>query len=135
MFLDRLMAFFRNKDPHTLTATEAATALLAPVNRELWVVTARADSRAGGLIATFVNSASTVPELPRVVVGVARQHHTWELIEGSGAFALNLLGTEHLPWVWRFGLQSGRDHDKLEGLKTQFGVTGSGWPRGVLTTR
>jgi len=104
---------------------EAPIALLAPRNRELWVVTARAGSRTGGLIATFVNSASIVPELPRVLIGVARQHYTWELIEASDAFALNLLGTENLPWIRRFGLQSGRDFDKLAGVKTESSVTGS----------
>jgi flavin reductase (DIM6/NTAB) family NADH-FMN oxidoreductase RutF len=38
---------------------------------------------------------------------------------------LHLVGEEQLDWVWRFGLQSGRDHDKLSGLVTRPGASGS----------
>lgn len=109
-----------------------AATVFAQLDRELWVVTAQAGSRRGGLIATFVNQASIVPELPRVVVGIAKHHHTWELIEASGAFALHLLGENHLDLVWRFGLGSGRDHDKLAGLAVRTGATGSPLLRDAL---
>jgi len=91
----------------------------------LWVVTAAAGQRRGGLIATFVSRASLVPDLPRVVVGIARQHHTWELIEVSRCFALHLFDEAHLDWVARFALGSGRDRDKLAGLSVTHGQTGS----------
>src|SRR3712207_6985322 len=58
----------------------------------------RSGGRRGGLIATFVNQASITPRYPRVVVGLARQHHTWELVEAAGSFVLHLLGEEHLDW-------------------------------------
>ncbi len=103
----------------------AVAAVLGQLDRELWLVTAAAGPRRGGLIATFVSSASIVPELPRMLVGIARQHHTWELIEASNAFALHLLGEEHIDWVWRFGLESGRDTGKLAGLATRPGTTGA----------
>jgi flavin reductase (DIM6/NTAB) family NADH-FMN oxidoreductase RutF len=102
-----------------------AASLFAKTDRELWLLTAAAGERRGGLIATFVSQASIVPDLPRVVVGLAKQHQTWQLVEASGAFALHLLGEEHLAWVWRFGLCSGRDIDKLEGLPMTTGATGS----------
>ena len=66
-----------------------------------------------------------MPELPRVVVGMARHHHTWELVEASGAFALHLIDERQLEWVWRFGLQTGRQMDKLDGLAVGEAVTGS----------
>jgi flavin reductase (DIM6/NTAB) family NADH-FMN oxidoreductase RutF len=103
----------------------AASTLFAWVDRELWLVTAQAGGRRGGLIATFVNQASIVPELPRVVVGLAKQHQTWGLVEASGAFALHLIGEQHLDWVWRFGLESGRDADKFRGLAPHAEATGS----------
>jgi flavin reductase (DIM6/NTAB) family NADH-FMN oxidoreductase RutF len=99
--------------------------LFAGLDRELWLVTAAASAGRGGLIATFVSQASIVPDLPRVLVGIARQHFTWQLIEQTGAFALHLLGEEHLPWVYRFGLRSGRQSDKLAGMSTRTGKTGS----------
>jgi flavin reductase (DIM6/NTAB) family NADH-FMN oxidoreductase RutF len=99
--------------------------VFATIDRELWLVTARAGFRRGGLLATFVNQASIVPDLPRVLVGLARQHFTHELVEASGAFALHLLGEEHLEWAWRFGLESGQDVDKLAGLAHTDKATGS----------
>src|SRR5262249_16858587 len=95
------------------------------LDRELWVVTSTDGTNHGGLIATFVSPASIVPELPRVLVGIGRRHRTWELIEGSGAFALHLMGEEHLDWIVRFGLQSGRVVDKFAGVDHRPGRSGS----------
>jgi flavin reductase (DIM6/NTAB) family NADH-FMN oxidoreductase RutF len=101
------------------------TDVFAQLDRELWLLTAAADGRRGGLIATFVNQASIVPDLPRVIVGLAKQHCTWGLVEAAGAFALHLLAEEQLDWVWRFGLLSGRDLDKLADMPARAGVTGA----------
>jgi flavin reductase (DIM6/NTAB) family NADH-FMN oxidoreductase RutF len=103
----------------------AASTLFAWLDREIWLVTAQDDTRRGGLIATFVNQATIVPEISRMLVGLAKQHHTWELVERSNAFALHLLGERHLDWVWRFGLATGRGTDKLAGLHARSIVTGS----------
>lgn len=100
-------------------------ALERALDRELWVVTATDGTHKGGLIATFVNTASIVPTMPRVVVGLSHRHRTWELVETSGAFALHLLPEEHLDWVVRFGLQSSRASDKFAGLNHAPGRSGS----------
>jgi flavin reductase (DIM6/NTAB) family NADH-FMN oxidoreductase RutF len=92
----------------------------------LWLVTSAQGGRRGGLIATFAVRASIVAALPRMVIGVAKQHHTWGLIEGSGRFALHLLRPNQLDLVWRFGLATGHQADKLEGLKAA--VTPGGQP-------
>jgi flavin reductase (DIM6/NTAB) family NADH-FMN oxidoreductase RutF len=105
--------------------TTAASTLFAWLDRELWLVTAQAGARRGGLIATFVSQASIVADLPRMLLGVAKQHYTWELIETSGAFALHLLSEDQLELVWSFGLDSGRNRDKLAGLECHAGKTGS----------
>jgi len=90
--------------------------ILRLLDREIWLVTAAHEHRRGGLIATFVSQASIVPESPRMLVGIAKQHHTHGLIEASRAFMLNLLDESHLDWVWRFGLESGHAGDKFEGM-------------------
>src|SRR5438552_135293 len=102
----------------------AASTLFAWLDQEVWLVTAQAADRRSGLIATFVNQASIVPDLPRVLVALSKQHFTWELVEASGAFALHLLAEEQIELVWRFGLESGRDTDKLAGLSVTTAVTG-----------
>jgi flavin reductase (DIM6/NTAB) family NADH-FMN oxidoreductase RutF len=99
--------------------------LFAWLDREVWLLTAAAGERRGGLIATFVSQASIVPDMPRMLVGLARQHHTRELVEESNAFALHLLGEQQLDWVWHFGLETGRGRDKLDGLRCQPMSTGS----------
>jgi flavin reductase (DIM6/NTAB) family NADH-FMN oxidoreductase RutF len=95
------------------------------LDRELWVVTARAGERCSGLVATYVSSVSLVPQLPRVTIAIAKHHFTHELIEAAGAFCMHLVDKETIDWVWRFGIPCGRDVDKLYGLSTTTAVSGS----------
>ncbi len=106
---------------------DVAQNVFARLDSAVWLVTAQAGDRRGGLIATFVLPASIVPDCPRVAVGLARQHFTWELVEASRCFALQLMSEEHIEWVWRFGLQSGRAADKFAGLSVV--TTALGNPR------
>jgi flavin reductase (DIM6/NTAB) family NADH-FMN oxidoreductase RutF len=95
------------------------------LDRELWLITARAGDQSSGLIATYVSRVSLVPSLPRVTVAIAKHHFTHELIEASNAFCMHLVDENTMDWVWRFGIPSGRDVDKLHGLGTSTGVSGS----------
>ena len=97
----------------------------AQLDPPLWLVTAADGDRRGGLIATTVTQASIVAEMPRQIITIDKRHNTHALIEGSGAFALHLIDETQLDLVWRFGLQSGRDVDKLAGLPFRTGATGS----------
>jgi flavin reductase (DIM6/NTAB) family NADH-FMN oxidoreductase RutF len=90
--------------------------VFALTDREVWLLAARHGSARAGLIATFVNQASIVPDAPRVVVGLAKQHHTWQAVDASRRFVLHLLAEDQIDLVWRFGLQSGREVDKWAGL-------------------
>ena len=93
-------------------------------SKRLWLVTSQAGSRRGGLIATFITRASLVPDVPRVVAGIAKHHYTSSIIQAGGAFVLHLVAEEHIEWVWRFGMQSGRNVDKFAGLSLEAGTTG-----------
>ena len=103
---------------------ENAFSILNYADRVLWLITAQHQERRGGLIATFVQTASIVPQLPRVVVGIAKHHHTWTLIEQSNRFAMHLLRERNIELVWRFGMQSGFAADKFSGLTTQTSPSG-----------
>jgi flavin reductase (DIM6/NTAB) family NADH-FMN oxidoreductase RutF len=102
------------------------------LDRELWVITARAGERCSGLVATYVSRVSLVPELLRVTVAIAKHHYTHELIEASGAFCMHLVSEEQVDWVWRFGISSGREIDKLRGLSTTTSAGGSPIVSGAL---
>ena len=104
---------------------KAISQLFQRIDREVWVVTAAHAGRRGGLVATFVAPSSIVPEMPRIIMGIAKTHETWKLIEGSGAFAAHLIEPAQAELVWRFGLTSSRDVDKFAGLEVDRAATGS----------
>lgn len=105
--------------------TKVGDVIAQHVDPLLWVVTAQAGPQRGGLIATFVQSVSIVPEDPRILIGIACHHHTWKLIDSSRAFALHLIAEDLLDWVVRFGLCSGWESDKFVGLAATAGACGS----------
>lgn len=104
---------------------ESAQSILAHLPYPIWVLTAAAGGRRGGLVATFVSRASIVEHMPRVCIGLSVRHHTTELVRHASACALHLLTEADVDWVWRFGLVSGRTTDKLAGVDFRAGSTGS----------
>jgi len=106
--------------PLNAETARAVAAVYDLYDPPLWLVTAAESaepgSRRGGCIATFVARASIVRELPRMVAGLARHHHTWRMIEASGRFTVHLLPGDGLDLVLRFGLTTGHDTDKFAGL-------------------
>jgi flavin reductase (DIM6/NTAB) family NADH-FMN oxidoreductase RutF len=107
------------QDVPSTMAGDVVAAVLHLYDPPLWLVTAAHGGHRGGLIATSVVRASIVTELPRMLVAIARHHHTWGLIEASGRFALHLLPESGLDAVWRFGLHSGHRQDKFAELPAQ----------------
>jgi len=95
------------------------------IDREIWIVTAAAGPRRGGLVATWVTRASLDPQAPLVMVGLAPNHYTTELVLAAGAFGLHLVSRDQLELVWQFALGSGRDRDKLAGIAVTAGETGA----------
>jgi flavin reductase (DIM6/NTAB) family NADH-FMN oxidoreductase RutF len=115
-----------------MSTADTVTSLINTLDPPLWLVTAAHGERHGGLIATNISGASIVPEMPRFVVGLARQHYTHELVEASDALTLHLFTAAQVEWVWRFGLTTGRQQDKLAGLAWSAGPTGSPILAGAL---
>jgi len=79
----------------------------------LWIITAQYGERCGGMVASFVMNASIVPDAPRVVIGIARQHFTHRLIKGSQSLALHLPARQGVDDVAHFGMQSANDSEKF----------------------
>ena len=106
--------------------------VLGLFDRTAWIITSSHGDRLGGLVATFVANASLVPALPRLVTGIARHHHTWDLIQRSRSFVAHLAGDEQCELFWRFGLGSGRDANKFADIAWRRGRTGSPVLEGTL---
>jgi flavin reductase (DIM6/NTAB) family NADH-FMN oxidoreductase RutF len=104
---------------------QSIASLLSKLNPELWVVTASNGQQHGGLIATFAVPASIVFTQPRMLLGIARHHHTWEIIEQSQRFALHLISEQQINWIQRFGAQSGHDVDKFASLDMEISDNGN----------
>jgi flavin reductase (DIM6/NTAB) family NADH-FMN oxidoreductase RutF len=98
---------------------DAVRDIFRRVVREVWVVTAAYQGRRGGSTVTWLSAASIDAALPTVLVGLAPNHHTAELVEASGEFAAHLLREDQVELAWRFASSSGRDHDKLAGLECE----------------
>ena len=104
-------------------------AKIAPIMGNLWaplaVVSSHWQGRDNAQLCLSIGGASIVPERPRVVTHIYKTNHSHEMIMGSCAFALNFPRADQLDWIDRFGMHSGRDGDKLEGLEYKTGETGS----------
>jgi flavin reductase (DIM6/NTAB) family NADH-FMN oxidoreductase RutF len=111
---------------------DAFSEVFDKLDREIWLITARAGDRRSGLIATYVSRISLVPTLPRVTIALAKHHFTHELIQASHAFCMHLLGEDQLDSVWRFGIPSGREIDKLRGMATSTSASASPILSGAL---
>ena len=94
-------------------------------NREVWVVTAGTPQRRGGLLATWILQASLDRASPVLVAGIAPNHFTRQLIDETGVFATHLLHQNQFDLALKFALGSGRNVDKLAGLRVSETETGS----------
>ncbi len=98
-------------------------------DHDLYVLTARHEGRDNGQIATWILPATLVADHPRIVAVLSPQNFTHSLITPTGRFAISMLCEEQYDLVPRFGLHSGRDGDKFDGVDIV--RTASGLP--VLT--
>jgi flavin reductase (DIM6/NTAB) family NADH-FMN oxidoreductase RutF len=105
--------------------TDARQQVMEMFDSSVWIITAADGNAKSGLVATFVNNASLVPALPRLAVGIAQHHYTWELIRRSRALAAHLIDERGVALAWRFGMASGRDVDKFDALVWTAGSSGS----------
>ncbi len=97
----------------------------ALVDPQLWLISSAFENLRSGLIATFVTKASIVPDCPRFVIGLARQHETCRLVEESGSCVLHLFSQDKCEWVEQFGVPTGSQIDKFAQVDIQTLKTGA----------
>ena len=102
---------------------------ISPMMSTLWsplaAVTTRWQGRDNAQVAVAIAAASIVPDHPRITVQLYKTNLTHDMVVSSGILALNFLKTDQLDIIGDFGLVSGRDKDKLQGVVTTSGESGS----------
>lgn len=96
---------------------------LHKISYGLYVITSGKKEKCNGQIANTVFQATSEP--PTVSVCINKKNFTHGFIRESGFFAVSVLSKRTpLEFIGRFGFRSGRDTDKLEGVKYKIGKTG-----------
>src|SRR5262245_5904813 len=109
----------------TIAKNDQIDSALRLIDREIWVITAADGQRRGGLVATWVSTASIDRERPILLAGLAPNHFTTELVQSINAFAAHLLRPEQTEIAWNFGRDSGGARDKFANLGVETHETGS----------
>jgi len=91
----------------------------------LAAVTTHWQGRDNVQVAVAIAAASIVPDHPRITVQLYKTNLTHDMVVSSGILALNFLKTDQLDIIGDFGLVSGHDKDKLQGVATTSGKSGS----------
>ena len=102
---------------------------IAPMLGTLWsplaAVTSHWQGRDNVQMAVAIAAASIVPDRPRVAVQLYKTNLSHDMVLSGGAFALNFLRPDQLDLIGDFGLVSGRERDKLDGVAQTKGMSGS----------
>jgi len=87
------------------------------------ILTSAHAGRADACFVGFVAPCSMAPV--RLLVCTSHENLTHELVERSGVLALHPVGRGQEGWVRHFGMQTGREVDKLADVRWRPGVTGA----------
>ena len=112
-------------DESLKVTSERFDSIFRLLDREVWVVTSGSDHTRGGLLATWISQASIDPTRPLVLLGIAPNHFTGELIRETGRFGLHLLRQDQAELAMNFAIGSGRDRDKFEQTSVASGPLGT----------
>ena len=89
---------------------QALHLLPAPVT----IIGARRGDELGGLTAAWVTRVSIDP--PLLIAAIGRERHTHALLADAAAFTVSVLHEDQVDVARRFGLHSGRDLAKWDGV-------------------
>ena len=98
-------------------------AALYQLSYGVFMLSSKTDSKINGCITNTCIQVANSPT--RVAISVLNSNYTCDLIKESGVFAVSLLDeTCTFETIKHFGFQSGRDVDKLDGMKLPTDING-----------
>ena len=96
---------------------------LFKISYGLYIVSSGDKNRGNGFISNTVFQVTSTPA--QFASCCNKDNYTADFIIESGAFSVSVLHQDTPSNIFgRFGYKSGRDFDKLEGMKVQYGETG-----------
>ena len=98
-------------------------ALFHRLSYGVYVVGVAAGDRRDGFTAAWVMQASFDPLL--LALSINSSNASYELLHAGGGFTVNVLKQGQLDLARRFGTRSGRDEDKLAGIRWRPGRAGA----------
>jgi flavin reductase (DIM6/NTAB) family NADH-FMN oxidoreductase RutF/CheY-like chemotaxis protein len=91
--------------------------LFRSLSNGVYIVTVQDEGQINGVTTPWVTQLSYDP--PMVMVAIAPLRKCHEMITNSGQFAVNVLASGQVDVASRFGLTTGREMDKFEGVVPQ----------------
>lgn len=88
--------------------------LFRSLSNGVYIVTVQEEGQSNGVTTPWVTQLSYDPPMVMVAISPLRKCH--EMITNSGQFAVNVLASGQVDVASRFGLTTGREMDKFEGV-------------------
>ncbi len=87
------------------------------------IVTTKYKEEVNGMTSAWIAQVSYSPTL--IIVSIAHERYTHQLIQLSKVFALNFITSDQIKLAKFFGTKSGKNTNKFEGIKYSSLITGS----------
>jgi flavin reductase (DIM6/NTAB) family NADH-FMN oxidoreductase RutF len=102
---------------------DSIAALFRRLTLGVYVIGVSDGDRKDAFTAAWIMQASFDPLL--LAISINPGNASYELLHASGWFTVNILKQDQLNLARHFGTKSGRDQDKLDGVRTRSGRAGS----------
>jgi flavin reductase (DIM6/NTAB) family NADH-FMN oxidoreductase RutF len=103
--------------------SDSPASLFRCLTNGVYVVGVAHEGRSDAFTAAWITQVSFDPLL--LGLSINPEHASYALLRDSQAFAVNVLKRDQLDLARHFGTQSGRDRDKLSGMRWRLGEVGA----------
>lgn len=90
------------------------------ISHGMYIICSKNGERFNGQTANSLTQVSGNPI--QVAIGINKDNLTHEYIEKSGVFVASILGPDNIDLAKHFGLQTGKEVDKFEGISYELGT-------------
>lgn len=108
------------------TPGSSQTSVFDGRHEAIYLITTAFDGHLSGMIATWIMSASLIPEHSRLILVLSPHNHTTQLLLKRCMFVVHLLERQQVKVVPDFGLRSSATTDKF--LNIDYSLTAEGLP-------